>query len=234
MRSNFHYHQPLPTGSRLLQYSLEEFSQPQLSLTIRKAVSRTRTPPLGVGWWFILTWAILSIICLWMYNMRLDMRQSAIASDNYFSLIDSWTDVPFIMTTTIHDNTATRRWSGNSCEDSGETIPVDMWSTSRPSPSPTATDVPPPTVTTRLPEWTSFSAQSSLPWQRAEKDALVDESSGSILENYDLVSFHNIFTSWWSDQHKYVAKHVLEKLIDTMEVIWSVFRKVYHYPLDPP
>jgi hypothetical protein len=158
------------------------------------------------------------------------MRHSAIASDNYFSLIDSWTDVPFTMTTTIH-NTATSRYS---CGDSGKTIPVDMWSTSRPSSSPTATDVLPLIVTTRLPEWTSFSTQSSLPWHRGEEDALIDEPSGSILENYGLVPFHNMFTSWWSDQHKYVPKQVLEKLIDTMEVIWSIFRKVYHYPLDPP
>lgn len=167
-----------------------------------------------------------------MYNIRLDMRQSAIASDNYFSLIDSWT-VPFTTTTTIHDNKATGRWSGDSCGDSVETIPVDMWSTSRPNPSPTA-DVLPITVTTRLPEWTSFSTQSSLPWHGAEEDALIDEPSWSILENYGLVTFQNMFTSWWSDQHKYVPKQVLEKLIDTMEVIWSIFRKVYHYPLDPP
>ena len=215
----------------MLQYSLEEFSQPQLSFTIRKAVSRSGTLPLGVGWWFILTWAILSIICLWMYNMRFDMRQSAIASDNYFSIIDSWTDVPFTMTTTIHDNIATRQWSGDSCGDFGETIQVDLWSTTRPSPSPT-TDILPITATTRLPEWTSLSTQSSLPWHMAE-DALLDEPSGSILEYYGLVPFHNMFTTWWSDQ-KYVPKQVLEKLIDTMEVIWSIFRKVYHYPLDPP
>ena len=160
------------------------------------------------------------------------MRQSAIASDNYFSLIDSWTDSPFTMTTTIHDNMATSRWSGESCGDIGETIPVDMWSTSLPSPSP-MTDVLSITAT-RLPEWTSFSTQSSLPWHRAEEDALIDEPSGSILEKYGLVPFHNLFTSWWSDQHKHVPNQVLEKLIDAMEVIWSIFRKVYHYPLDPP
>lgn len=165
------------------------------------------------------------------------MRQSAIASDNYFSLIDSWTDIPFTMTTTIHDNMATSRWSGDSCGDSGVTIPVDMWSTSSPSPSPSPSptaDVLPITVTTRLPEWSSFSSQSSSPWHRAEEDALIDEPSESILENYGLVTFHNMFTSWWSDQHKYVPKQVLEKLIDTMEVIWNIFRKVYHYPLNPP
>jgi hypothetical protein len=165
-----------------------------------------------------------------MYNMRLDLRQSAIASDNYFSLIDSWTDLPFTMTTTIHDNTATRQWSGDAC---GETVPVDLWSTSHPSPSLTATDDLSLTVTTRLPEWTSFSTQSSLPWHRAE-DALANEPSESILENYELAPFYDMFTSWWSDQHKYVPKQVLEKLIDTMEAIWSIFRKVYHYPLDPP
>jgi hypothetical protein len=167
-----------------------------------------------------------------MYSMRLEIRQSAIATDNYFSLIDSWTDVPFTMTTTIHDNIATRRWSGDTCGDTGETIPIDMWSTSRPNPSPSPTaDVLPTTVTTRLPEWTSFSTKSSY---SAEEDALIDEPSGSILENYGLVPFHNMFTSWWSDQHKYVPKQVLEKLMDTMEIIWSIFRKVYHYPLDPP
>ena len=159
------------------------------------------------------------------------MRQSAIASDNYLRLIDSWTHAPFTMTTTIHDNTATRRWSGGSCGDSGETIPVDMWSTSLSSPSPT-TDVLPITVTTRLPEWTS--SQSSSPWHRAEEDALIDEPSASILENYGVVALHNMFTSWWSDQHKYVPKQVLQKLIGAMEVIWIIFRKVYHYPLDPP
>ena len=201
---------------------------------IRKTVSRTGTLRLGVGWWFIPTWAILFTICVWIYNMRLDMRQSAIASDKYFSLIDSWTDVPFPMTTTIHDSMATRRWSGDSCGDSRETIPVDMWSTSLPSPSssPTA-HVLPITVMTRLPEWTS-ATQSSLLWHRAEEDALIDEPSGSILENYGLAPFHNMFLSWWSEQQKYVPKQVLEKLIDTMEVIWSIFRKVYHYPLDPP
>ena len=162
--------------------------------------------------------------------MKLDMRQSVITSDNYFSLINSWTDAPFTMTTTIRDTTATRRWSADSC---GETISADMSLTSGPSPNPTATYVPPLMMTTQLPEWTSLPTQSSLPWHRTE-DALIDEPSGSILENYGLVPFHNMFISWWSDRHKYVPQQVLEKLIDTIEVVWSIFRKVYHYPLDPP
>ena len=231
LRSNFHYHQPLPTGSRLLQYSLEEFSQPQLSLTIRKTVSRTGTPSLGMGWWFILTWALLSIICLWMYNMTVDMRQSAIASDNYFSLISSWTDAPFTMTTTIHDTKPTRGWSSDSCM---ETISIDMWSTSSASTGPAATNVLSLMMTTPLPEWTSFPTQSSFPWHRTE-DALIDKPSESILESYGLAPLHNTFTSWWFDQqYKYVPKQILEKLIKTVEVVWRIFRKAYHYPLDPP
>ena len=162
--------------------------------------------------------------------MKLDIQQSAITSDTYFSLISSWGDAPFTMTTTILDTTATRRWSGDSC---GETISIDMWSTSGSSPSPTATDVLPIMMTTPLPEWTSLPTQSSLPWHGTE-DGLIDKPSEPIVEIYGLVPLHNMFTSWWSDQHEYIPKQVLEKLIATMEVVWSIFRKVYHYPLDPP
>jgi hypothetical protein len=134
------------------------------------------------------------------------------------------------MTTTIHDTTATKHWSGDFC---GETVSIDMGSTTRSSSSPTVTDIPPLIMTTALPEWTSFSTQSSSPWHRTEA-ALIDKPSGSILENYGLVPLRDIFISWWSDQEKYVPKQVLEKLINTIEVVWNIFRKVYHYPLDPP
>lgn len=230
MRSNFHYHQPLPTGSRLLQYSLEEFSQPQLSLTIRKTASRSGTPPLGMGWWFMLTWVLLllSINCLWLYQMKLEMRQSAITSDNYFSLLNSWTHAPFTMTTTIEENTATSRWFGDSYR---ETVSVELPSISSSNSSPVPTDVPPISkVTTPLPEWTPFPTQSC---HRTE-DALIDTPSRSILENYGLIRLHDMFASSWSDQHKNVLKQVLEKVIITMEVVWNIFEKVYHYPLDPP
>lgn len=224
LRSNFHYHQPLPTSSRLLQYSLEEFSQPQLSLTIRKTVSRK--PFLGMGWCFILPWALLAVTYLWMYQIKLDIRQSAMTSDNYFSLINSRTDSLFTVTTTVYDSTATG-WYGDSCAEA-------VVSSTSSSPILTSTDDPPTSkVTTSLPGQTSLPTESSLPWRRTE-DTVIDKPSRSILEDYGLVSLHNMFESSWADQHKYVLKQVLDKVLDTMEVVWHIFRKVYHYPLDPP
>lgn len=174
----------------------------------------------------MLTWVLLSIICLWMYQMKLDMRQSAIASDNYFSLLDSRSNGPFIITTTIHDNTATRRWHDDSCE---ETLSGEMLSTSSSSPiTPTLLS-----LTTPFPQRTAADTHSSLPLQKTE-DALIDKPSRPILENYGLIPLYNILASSWSDQHKHALKQVLEKVIDRMEVVWNIFRKVYHYPLDPP
>ena len=165
--------------------------------------------------------------------MKLDMRQSAITSDNYFSLISSWTNAPFTMTTTIQSTTATIRRFGDSC---GEMVSIEMSSTSDPSPSPsTPTDNPPiiSQVTTPLPEWTSLPTPTSSAWHGTE-DALTDEPSKSISENYGVIPLYDMFAFSWSEQHKYVLKQVLEKVIDTVEVVWNIFRKVYHYPLDPP
>ncbi|KAF8798142.1 hypothetical protein BYT27DRAFT_7228728 [Phlegmacium glaucopus] len=226
LRSNFHYHQPLPTGSRLLQYSLEEFSQPQLSLTICKTASRTGTPPSGVGWWFMLTWVLLSINFLWLYHIKLEMRQSAMTSSNYLSLRS--TNIPFTMTTTFQENTATSRWFDDSC---GETVMVEMSSISSPNASPTPTDDPPISeVTKPLPEWTPLRSQL----RHTTEDTLIHTTSVSILENYGLIRLRDLFASSWSEQHKNVLMQVLEKVIDTMEVVWKIFEKVYHYPLDPP
>jgi len=104
---------------------------------------------------------------------------------------------------------------------------------STPLASPTPTDVLVPIITkmtTPLPEWTPLPTQSSSLWHMTE-NALIEKPSGSILEHYGL---HNMFGSTWSEQHKYALKQALEKVVATMEVVWNIFRKVYHYPLDPP
>jgi hypothetical protein len=66
------------------------------------------------------------------------------------------------------------------------------------------------------------------------EEGLIDTPPRPILEHYGLIPLHNLLTSSWSEQHKYVLKQVLEKVINTVEVVWNIFRKVYHYPLDPP
>ena len=132
------------------------------------------------------------------------------------------------MTTIEQGNTAASRCFGDSC---GETISIEASSTISPS---LPTDVLPAShVTASLVEWTPLPMQSSSLWHMTEY-ALTEKPSGSILEDYGLIPLRNMFASSWTDQHKVVLKQVLEKVIVTIDVVWDVFRKVYHYPLDPP
>jgi hypothetical protein len=55
-----------------------------------------------------------------------------------------------------------------------------------------------------------------------------------VLKSFGLMPIENMFTFTWSDEHLETIKHALEKVIGTMESVWNLFRKVYHYPLDPP
>jgi hypothetical protein len=53
----------------------------------------------------------------------------------------------------------------------------------------------------------------------------------SSIEDYALLPWQYMLSfSWPGDD----LRATFDKVMETLETIWEIFRKVYHYPLDPP
>ncbi|KAF8965198.1 hypothetical protein BDZ97DRAFT_1904098 [Flammula alnicola] len=223
MRSNFDYHHALPKGNRLLRYSLEEFSQPQLSLTIRKIVTKPDTPLAGLKRYFILTWVASFITFCSLYRVLHDVQQLRRVADGegFSTLIDSWAEVPTVtVTTTVHGSGGTRRWFG---EPSTETSSTSTSSYVHPV-APTATTAFPLTLTSQSTP-IGITTPSATPQDPLIKDSSLTNITPSILESYGLVPVENLFTFTWSDHHAKTLKRTLETIIGTMEVVWTSLEK---------
>ncbi|KDR81746.1 hypothetical protein GALMADRAFT_276442 [Galerina marginata CBS 339.88] len=229
LHSNFDYHHALPEGNRLLRFSVAEFSQPHISLTIQKISNKDGVALPGLKWYFALTWSILLVAFCSIYRLMLDVRQNSKAGDGYLNPVDSWTDVPTVtITTTLDTNTGTHWWFGDSPAETRPpptVVPMEMLTRTTSSIFSSTNIQPAATFTTLQPlDYTDDT----------QEDSLANTPPRSILEIYGLVPIENLFTFTWSDEHADALKRALEKVMGTMEVVWNIFRKVYHYPLDPP
>jgi hypothetical protein len=207
LRSNLLHQQPIATGHRLLHFSAEEFFYPHLFVTIH-AGSKSET---FFGLKFILaTWAMLVVGAAFLYRHNSQLSRLDHTLERY-SMIDfgqHFSPEPVTITTTIYSTAGTRRW-------------FDV---------PTGTDPVSPLVATVAALATTATSPTSLPVSTST--VVRDESFAPIasMEDYALLPLQYVLQfSWPVDD----LRTTLNKVVETLERVWEIFRRAYHYPLDP-
>ncbi|KAF9566322.1 hypothetical protein CPC08DRAFT_814891 [Agrocybe pediades] len=236
LRSNFDYHYSSPKGNRLLRFSMDEFSQPQLSLTIRHPDVQHSISKSGFSRYVALTWSLLLAIIILLYHHSLDVHKLQTANEAQLDMLDVWKDIPtFTVTTTVFGNTET-----NWC--AGGQHPTVNQVTASPTANPEKITTPTTTVTNFSPNiefMTASTADVAQPTSEpSQHDPMKDTSLTSnslrtVLEKFGLIPLERLISSWADDQADLLGR-VSEKVKGTVEVVWNIFRKMYHYPLDPP
>ncbi|KAF9482804.1 hypothetical protein BDN70DRAFT_874609 [Pholiota conissans] len=225
LRSNFDYHHAYPKGNRLLRYSLEAFSQPQLLLLLRKMTAKVDPTSTTLKRYFITTWIIGLVAFCSLFRVLYDLGQlrQVVDGDRFNPQIDSRIEIPTVtVTSTVHDIMETQRqFSEASTTPLRSTYPQSAFSET------SLTDI----ITTTFSASSTPRMATQTPKQRSSHTA---QDQRSILEHFGLVPVDNLFNFTWADEYPYTLKRTMAKVVATMEVVWNIFRKVYHYPLDPP
>jgi hypothetical protein len=222
--SNLTHKHYFSNGRRLLHYSMDELFYPQLSLIVQPAAPRpvmkhtipnslkliTRTVP-----------TLLTLILLFcLIKLGSDIRQMKRALESYSTVMGSGGEEipePITITTTVHASSHSKWWFGeatlSSITSATPTSSANVWS---------------PQTSPAYQSGAEISASITMP--------LDDESSqSSHPENGDLIPFIKFPFPWLVDFELSTAAYAAaDKIIEGLGVVWQVFRKVYHYPLDPP
>jgi hypothetical protein len=159
---------------------------------------------------------LLSLILLFLLiSLGSEMQQMKRSLEACSATMGGWEDTsePLTITTTVHASSNTKWWFGEA--------PITPSPPSA-TPSKSANLWSPPTSPAYL-----ISAKTSASKPTSSVDEL---NSGS--QSSDLA----LIIEWPFDNFSLplAAQVAIEKVIDGLGAIWRVFRRVYHYPLDPP
>ncbi|TFK42450.1 hypothetical protein BDQ12DRAFT_597199 [Crucibulum laeve] len=224
LQTNLDHQQSVAGGRRLLHFSLKEFFYPHLSLNIHRSTSTQGGSLSGFSRYFLFTWTIILLVSLGVYHLDSNVRQLGQSLDGYFvARAPGWDEIaePYTVTRTIYASTETQRWfAAPSAESVAITSSASLGSDSLTSA--TYTLSPEPTTPTH-PRQTETRGTS-----------LSATSYKSILEQYGLLPLQQVFSYQWRLPDSDDLQLGLDKVVQTLEVVWQMFRRVYHYPLDPP
>jgi hypothetical protein len=160
-------------------------------------------------------------------NHQTPLPDKVLEEPNEF--LDTWSETPTVtVTTTLYGSAGTRWWFGEPPTTETPVVSSTYTVTSASSTVLSATEIE-PTVTT-----TPTTFHSSNQDMSTTEPALNIIPSRVILESFGLMPIDNMFTFTWPDEHLETLNRALEKVIGTVKIVWSLLRKVYHYPLDPP
>lgn len=239
LHSNFDYHHTNIKGSRLLRYSLEEFSQPELTLMLRKGPAKPDLPTPGLKIYFILTWSILFIALCSLYRMYTDTQQLRQMFDGN---VYGPQAIPTVtVSTTIYSDVMQQKptqqlpptpplalpTSSTVFEARQDTIVITTTTTIT-----TVLSVPTPSPATL--QTTTHDPQTNHQITNDSELAVAIPYRQSILERFGLIPVHQLFFFEWAEGEGTTIQRTLAKVGGAAEVVWKIFRKVYHYPLDPP
>ncbi|KAG5645081.1 hypothetical protein DXG03_007172 [Asterophora parasitica] len=210
LRSNFFHQHSTPTGSKLLNYSMEQFFYPNVSMTLRP-IARIRT-----SWATILfilaTWSVIIMGLVTIHRLGTELQKVNRVVESYSIVVGAgWNDAPepVTITTTVYLSTGTSQWYQE---------------------EPTLASSE-PTSTAHIPAVTTLSQPATAPTVPTPEPSQNKDSTAttSTAETYAL-SLPTHFNFSWPvhDFHSTV-----EKIMDTLDIVWQLFRKAYHYPLDP-
>ncbi|KAH9951863.1 hypothetical protein B0H21DRAFT_407 [Amylocystis lapponica] len=233
LRTNLLHQESTPHGQKLLRYSLEEYYYPRLSMRIIPVSSlHNVASPSRVSWGLAQLVGILIPVAIVVYlyrDIRLvnaELHQMRRSLDNFPLVEPDYPPPPpetVTVTTTVVPNG--HRWwftPGSSMS----TDPTALFSPSNMEP-PDPTNPTLPTLTPTTDAFTLTPARS----HSSEPNALlaIHDLPFPWPLRFDLTQIHlppfEIPES---------ARASVDAMMNGLEVMWQIFRKVLHYPLDPP
>jgi hypothetical protein len=136
-----------------------------------------------------------------------------------------WNDVPepVTITTTVYTSRGTRRWFGDILTDTGP---------GSASPTPAAPAGAAMTSSPDEGQQSDRTLTSSASASGAKDIPLSVSPSPSATELYALLPIQHILSFSWPVQD-FDFHATLDKVLQVVDAVWQLFRKVYHYPLDP-
>ncbi|KAG6854709.1 hypothetical protein C0991_002422 [Blastosporella zonata] len=224
LKSNFVHQQPTNTGSRLLNYSMEEFFYPNLHMTVRSTARMSKT-------WIIpslitlTTWAL--IIAGFVLMHRLNEREAMRHILGHHSPVplppgDSHSSLEPVTITTTIISTASASTSTKCWEEATPTMHAPVV----PSPSLASVVTPEHGIShTEQPQKTTAA-------DHVTPDAYVPQPTTPFMERYALsLPIQDLLNFAWPSHDFHAA---IERVMRTLDKAWYFLRKAYHYPLDPP
>ena len=217
LQSNLAHKQTATFGHRLLHFSAEEFFCPHLSVSIHSRSIYAKF--FGLRAMIFATWAMLLIgaVFLYRHSSQLSWIEHWLEDYSVMTPRQHISSQPVTITTTIYKTSGTR-WHFD--------VPTGIEYVSSPAvTTPASTTVTSPTAVHE----TTFSSLST----RVDDGSLVPmlSSIAASIEDYALLPLQYLSSFSWSMDD---LRPTLNKFMETLEIVWEVFRRVYHYPLDPP
>jgi len=231
LQSNLAHQQKSPEGYKLLHYSLDQFFTPTLSLTIERYSCRIRVGRLSLGKLSLLFLWIFPVILVSMLLINLGteikhMRQSLdplVVRRFDHSMSPAPSIETIFITTTVFppspsatidaDNVNSQTTSASFTS----SVTIIAAASTDPTPSTSTTGDRSQTDTTTL-------ASTATPI-----------SSPRLSEN-SLVQVPALTFEWSKIRIDFppAARKTVDRVLGSLGIVWQVFRKAYHYPLDPP
>ncbi|KAF4576640.1 hypothetical protein EYR36_000764 [Pleurotus pulmonarius] len=226
LRSNLVYQQSSQSGARLLHYSLDASYLPRLSVRIRPSPSRGSAPSLSSIFGFM---AMLGLIAgslatlSFLLGLVTEVEQLQRSLETYSLLRDGpeWRNHPeavTVTTTAYTTHIASPQWCHNTSQQSYDSFVTAV--------APVASVISP-----KIPDEQPQEVVSEVPdSDNGDWDPGADRDGAPALL---LLAYHKM-VKWPLSLEKIDMNVALDKVAATMDVIWQVLRKIYHYPLDPP
>lgn len=223
VHSEFDSVRAIPEGYRLLLCSLKEYTEPRLSLAIRKSPrSLNNTLP---NWHFIVTCACLLAAFVFLGRLSAKTDRLRRITDGHSAVLDAWPDISAIA---VSKETDIPRLFGESDDSTSFVISPS----SVIQPSLLTPDLISTTDTTTMGSTYDYSTSDS---NNLLKESLINIASPrSTVEAYGLRPMADFFAITWTERHTAAVKHTLEKLTMSVRFVYDICRKLYHYPLNPP
>ncbi|KAF9527020.1 hypothetical protein CPB83DRAFT_794094 [Crepidotus variabilis] len=226
LHSEFDYINETPDGHRLLLCSVKEYTQPKLSLVLRKSAGNFSFSP--SKWLFILILTLLLAACASLYQLYSENSRLKGLRGQYSAFDETWEEIQTVTSTiTVYPSFGSDR---------------QLWepeSSTSPSITPTSS-ISQPAFTNRKPHSTiTTAASTTATYDQAQPpndtgDDSINLFSHSPLEIFGLVPIAHFFSFTWTEEHSATFKEALEKMSVGMHIVWNWCRIMYHYPLDPP
>ncbi|KAL0946801.1 hypothetical protein HGRIS_012972 [Hohenbuehelia grisea] len=234
LRSNLSHRHRGTTGQRLLHLGMDELFYPQLFMTVTRQPSRSLISLLtsGILRYLLPIISLLLALVVLSYQLQLgrEVGQLKRALDSRPPHVGSGrVDLsdPITVTTTVY---ATANSHRRIVDDLVETIKPNPFAGALPDPGPFVTspeqDSASPSFGIHLP---SLGASTYPQADGSSVEDEITETESLALTRLDLSQFIPSLQFDFIDIHT-----AMDKVLETLDVVWHVLRRMYHYPLDPP
>ncbi|KAH0830735.1 hypothetical protein J3R83DRAFT_2214 [Lanmaoa asiatica] len=233
LRSNLAHQQKSPEGYRLLHYSLDRFFTPTLSLAVRRYSSGIRMGWLSLGKLFLLFLWIFPAVLVLMFLVNLGtefkhMRQSLdrldVHSFDHGKILSPSIETIFITTTILPPSPSAAIEADNV---NSQTTTASFTSTV--------------SIVTAVTTDPTPSTSSQCTGDRSQTDtttfiSIPTPSSSPRLSENSLIPLPTLPFEWSKIRVDFppTARKTVDRVIGGLGIVWQLFRKAYHYPLDPP